>query len=75
MLGAVAQSTVIDIGRHDRAHRRVGRGTPLQDDLACVIALGNDADQASAIEYQHCADAFVRHQPDRVDDRRSGPIA
>src|SRR5262245_50662963 len=50
-----------------------GRGTAsLQDDLACIVALRNDADHVRAFGDHQSADLFFGHPLQRVEDRDIG---
>src|SRR6516165_188788 len=57
---------------HDVAHRSVGGGAAHEDDLAGIVALGNDAAEGVALHHQQRADVALRHHADRLENRRAG---
>ena len=52
---------------HDLAHRRFRRRAALQDNLARVVAFGNDAEQLRTFHHQQRADVLVGHQADSIE--------
>jgi hypothetical protein len=56
-----------DPRRHEVPNLQRLRGLALEDDFAGVVPLGHDTDQLLALHHQQCADALVRHQPQRIE--------
>jgi hypothetical protein len=59
---------------HDLAHACLLRCAVLEDDLARVVALGDDADEMRILDDEECPDLVLVHPGDRIVDRCVGPI-
>src|SRR6516162_4683332 len=57
---------------HDVAHGGVSGGATHEDDLAGVVALGNDPTEGVALHHQQRANVALRHHPDRLEYRHAG---
>ena len=72
-LHALAHVLVRRHGHHRRTHdlpdRRLGRGTPEQDHLARVVALGDHADQLAVARDRQRPHVLVGHELDRLEHR------
>lgn len=62
----------VDGRGHDFLNGGFPGGTSLKDDLAGVVALGDDADERAIVNDEERADAVVRHAGDGVEDGSIG---
>jgi len=53
---------------HELTHLGIPRGQPLDGHFPGIVALGEDAYQASAFERQHGADVMLGHHLQRFQD-------
>ena len=58
------RETVTTGAAHDVGDRRLFGGVALEDDLARVVALGDDPEQFAALHDQQRADTFFGHDLD-----------